>query len=93
MQYLYQNWIAAGEIWTKSTVFLNLKSAEGTVRKGVHAWMTRFQVTQKYGEVDGESIILSLEEGKDPLSVRGHPDDKTGKVGASCFLVRSGLKP
>ena len=61
------------------------------MRKGVHAWMTKFQVKQKYGEEDGESIILSLEDSKDPGTVRAHPDDKSGKVG-SHFLVSFDLE-
>ena len=72
-------------------MYMNIKSGEGTVRKGVHAWMTKFQVKQKYGEEDGESIILSLEDSKDPGTVRAHPDDKSGKVG-SHFLVSFDLE-
>ena len=84
LKYLYENWIAAGENWYKSTCYLNIRSASGTVRKGVYAWFSRHQLVQRYGETDADAIIDAILTGA-PENAREMPGCVA--VWASLLLV------
>ena len=76
MSYLYESWMSAGEDWKKSTVWINIQSKSGTIRKGVKCWMTRNQITQRLGKELMEDICsykLSSDELKEK-ETRFHPD-------------------
>ena len=85
MQYLYQNWLAAGENWSKSSVYLNIKSGEGTIRRGVHRWFTRFQLVQHYGEDDADQIIQGIKDTDPDNWMRDHPT--SAKVSSSVLFL------
>ena len=76
MSYLYESWMSSGENWKKSTVWVNIQSKSGTIRKGVKCWMTRNQITQRYGKELMEDICaykLSSDDLKEK-ETRYHPD-------------------
>ena len=76
MAYIYESWLQASEVWTRSTVYLNVTCSQGTRRRGVKRWMTRCEIEKQYGE----SVAMCIIEHKlnNPelceQEVRWHPD-------------------
>ena len=76
MCYIYESWLAAREVWTATSVYLNLTSSQGTRRKGVKRWMTHMEIAKQYGDAVAAAII-EHKLGSAELcesEVRFHPD-------------------
>ena len=76
MSYIFESWLAAGEVWAKSSVYLNITTCTGTRRKGVKRWMTFAEISRQYGEAVASAIVshkLSSAELSEH-EVRWHPD-------------------
>ena len=76
MQYLYESWCAAGENWAKSTVYINITSSSGSIRRGVKRWMCRSELEKLFGQEAAEAIIAHKYSSKrlTDTEVRDHPD-------------------
>ena len=76
MQYTYESWSAANENWNQSTVYKNITSKTGTVRRGVKKWMSRAEITRLLGAEACEAVIAhkwSVKKLRD-TEIRDHPD-------------------
>ena len=76
MQYLYESWCAAGEQWTRSTVYMNITNSTASIRRGVKRWMCRSEIVKLLGEEAAESVISHKYSSKKLFEseVRDHPD-------------------
>ena len=85
MAYIYESWQTAGEVWTRSSVYLNVTSQSGTVRRGVKRWMTQNELARQYGESVAAAIVdykLSSTELAE-TEVRWHPDCPGNEAGTN----------
>ena len=76
MQYLFESWCAAGEDWKSSTVYINVTSRSGSVRRGVKRWMCRSEIARLLGDDVCAAIIehkYSIKHLRD-TEIRDHPD-------------------
>ena len=89
MTYIYESWLAADEKWTKTSVYLNVTSTQGTRRKGVKRWMTYEEIAKQYGEAVACAIIEHKLSNQDlcETEVRFHPD------APGCEDLRCSLHP
>ena len=89
MQYLFESWCGANEQWNKSTVFMNLTSNSGSIRRGKKRWMTRKELAKLLGEEAADAVIqhkLSCQHLID-TETRYYPDAPNSEALLdSCFV-------
>ncbi|CAE7252172.1 unnamed protein product, partial [Symbiodinium sp. KB8] len=76
MAYIYESWLASGENWTQSSVYLNITSSTGTRRRGVKRWLTFAEIERQYGPTVAKAIVDHKLTTPDlaETEVRFHPD-------------------
>lgn len=83
MQVLFEQWLSAGEDWSKSKLVQSMQSKKSFQKRGARRWFTRQELALKYKDAQGSANYnvadeIIKEKKKDPTSaeqcVRKHPD-------------------
>ena len=80
---LYENWIASGEDWRKTRIYIKMTDNSGKIDADARDWLCKTELVQKMGEAGAGAMISFLEEHK-PDQVRDHPD-APGIKDTECF--------
>jgi len=80
---LYENWIASGEDWRKTRIYIKMTDNSGKIDADARDWLCKTELVQKMGEAGATAMINFLEEQK-PDQVRDHPD-APGIKDTECF--------
>lgn len=76
MSVLFESWNECGADWRKSSIFLQVTSKDKHKRRGVKSWLTKEQLTQRFGS-EGAEAIITYKTNDQTLSkseVRDSPD-------------------
>ena len=77
LQVLMEQWASAQGVWTQSDFFLQIKEKKKNRRFGCRVWLTRSEMTAKYGSTTiAQQIIEAKEIDKEAskTQIRAHPD-------------------
>ena len=72
---LYEAWAECEGDWKKSKLYLSIKDSHSMKRQGKRVWLTRKQLTEKFG--DAANDIIERKVGDPDLKakeVRKHPE-------------------
>ena len=81
MCYIYESWLAAREVWTATSVYLNLTSSQGTRRRGVKRWMTHMEIAKQYGDAVAAAIIEHKLGSAERLKLDSTPTAREMRIG------------
>ena len=94
LQELFDQWLAAGQDWKKSEVYIKITNNVGSLDTDARDWLTLGELTQKIGAEAAESMQTFLEENK-PEKCRDHPDAPGVKAHlqqiAVCYQIENPL--
>ena len=82
---LYENWIASGEDWRKTKIYIKMTDNSGKIDSDARDWLCKTELVQKMGEAGASAMISFLEKHK-PEQVRDHPD-APGIEDTKCFCL------
>ena len=83
---LYENWVAAGEDWRKTKVYVKMTNSQGNIENESKGWLSVQELENKLGSTAAKAMIDHLEV-KKPDQCRYHPDAPGIKDIASLYDV------
>ena len=70
---LYENWVAAGEDWRKTKIFVKMTNSSGSIDSDSKGWLTFKELCDKMGD-DAAAAMTKYLEAHKPEQCRDHPD-------------------
>ena len=77
LQTMFEDWCAASEDWTKSSLLVQMRQSTSTKKRGGRRWLTEGQIAQKYNSAEiAREIVKSKEncEFMKKSQIRAHED-------------------